>query len=154
MKHLTIVTVVLGLALGGIFLAGAQTASAGMAKYKVVNSTIPKSLTGKAGNAAKGEKLAINRKKGNCLSCHVISALAKHPFHGDLGPPLDGVGDRMTAAEIRLRIVNPKVFNPDTIMPAFYKSDGFHRVQKKWKGKTIIGAQDVEDLVAYMLTLK
>ncbi len=154
MKHLTIATVVLGLAVGGIFLAGTQTASAGMEKYKVVNSTIPKSLTGKAGNAAKGKKLTINRKKGNCLACHVITALAKQPFHGNLGPPLNGVGSRLTAAEIRLRIVNPKIVNPDSIMPAFYKSDGFHRLQKKWKGKTIIGAQDVEDIVAYMLTLK
>ena len=154
MKYLSIVTVVLGMALGGIFLAGVETASAGMEKYKVVNGTIPKSLTGKSGNAAKGEKLTINRKKGNCLACHAISALAKQPFHGNVGPPLNGVGNRLTAAEIRMRIVNPKAVNPNTIMPAFYKSDGFHRLQKKWKGKTIIGAQDVEDIVAYMLTLK
>ncbi len=148
MKYRSIVTVVLGLALVGFFWVGTESASAGMEKYKVVNNTIPKSLTGKAGNAAKGEKLTINRKKGNCLACHVITALAKQPFHGEVGPPLDGVGGRLTAAEIRLRIVNPKIVNPDSIMPAFYKSDGFHRLQKKWKGKTIIGAQDVEDIVA------
>ena len=80
--------------------------------------------------------------------------LVGYADHGDVGPPLDDIGSRMKAAEIRARVVNPKGSNPDTIMPAFYKKEGFHRLQKKWAGKTIISAQDVEDIVAYMLTLK
>jgi len=143
----------MGMALGGLFMFGAQSAIAG-SNYKIVKEGIPKSLTDKAGNAAEGRKLAINRKKGNCLACHRISEVNEQPFHGEVGPSLDGVADRLSAAEMRLRIVNPKVVNPDTIMPAFFKMDGFHRLLKKWKGKTIISAQDVEDIVAYMQTLK
>ena len=114
---------------------------------------LPKSLTGKPGNAKKGEKLAAHRKKGNCLACHALP-IKKQADPGNIGPDLAGIGSRMSAAEIRLRIVDPKAVNPDTIMPSFYKTVGFHRVQKKWKGKTVIGAQDVEDIIAYLLTLK
>ena len=101
-----------------------------------------------------GRKIAINSKKGNCLACHVISEVKEQPFHGKIGPPLDGVASRYSAAEIRLRVVNPKVVNEDTIMPAFYRNDGFVRVLKKFKGKTVLSAQEVEDVIAYMATLK
>ncbi len=121
--------------------------------YEIVAGAIPQSLTGKAGDPAKGRKTAINRKKGNCLACHVMP-VPEQADHGAVGPPLNGVGSRLGAGEIRLRIVNPKVVNPDTIMPAFYRIYGLHRVQKKWRGKTIISAQEVEDIVAYMMTLK
>lgn len=154
MIHSKIATAVMGMALGGLFIFGAHTALAGSINYKIVGEAIPKSLTDKSGDPIEGRKTTINRKKGNCLACHKISDVGEQPFHGKVGPPLDDVGDRLSAAEIRLRIVNPKVINPDTIMPAFFKKDGFHRLQKKWKGKTIISAQDVEDIVAYMQTLK
>ncbi len=121
--------------------------------YDIVDEAIPQSLTGKAGDPVKGRKTAINRKKGNCLACHVLP-IPEQADHGEVGPPLNDVGSRLGAGEIRLRIVNPKVVNPDTIMPAFYRIHGLHRVQKKWQGKTIISAQDVEDIVAYMMTLK
>ena len=122
-------------------------------KYKIVGGAIPQSLTGKAGDPVNGRKVAINRKKGNCLACHVMP-VPEQADHGEVGPPLNDVGSRFSAGEIRLRIVNPKVVNPDTIMPAFYRIHGLHRVQKKWKDKTIISAQDVEDIVAYLVTLK
>ncbi len=121
--------------------------------YEVVDETIPQSLTGKAGDPVKGRKLAINRKKGNCLACHVMP-IPEQADHGEVGPPLNDVGGRLSPGEMRLRIVDSKTLNPDTIMPAFYRTTGFHRVQKKWKGKTIISAQDVEDIVAYLVTLK
>jgi sulfur-oxidizing protein SoxX len=123
-------------------------------KYKVEDDAIKASLTGKAGDAAKGRKLAVNRKKGNCLACHAISDLKDQPFHGDVGPSLDGVAGNYDEGELRLRIVNAKVFNEDTIMPAFYKADGLHRSLKKFKGKTVLSAAEVEDIVAYLLTLK
>ena len=144
----------------GVAAAAALCAVAGFSaqaetfiRYEVVGGAIARSLTGKAGDPVKGRKTAINRKKGNCLACHVMP-VPEQADHGAVGPPLNDVGSRLGAGEIRLRIVNPKIVNPDTIMPAFYRIHGLHRVQKKWQGKTIISAQDVEDLVAYMMTLK
>jgi sulfur-oxidizing protein SoxX len=80
--------------------------------------------------------------------------IPEQPFHGAVGPDLNGLASRMSAAEMRLRVVNSKVVNPDTIMPAFYRSDGFHRVLKKFQGTTILTAEQVEDIVAYLETLK
>ena len=144
-----------GVAVAVVFFAAAAfSAQAGeLVTYKIVDETIPQSLTGKAGDPVKGRKTTINRKKGNCLGCHVMP-IPEQADHGEVGPPLNGVGSRLSAAEMRLRIVNSKMINPDTIMPAFYHIDGFHRVQEKWKGKTIISAQDVEDIIAYLVTLK
>jgi sulfur-oxidizing protein SoxX len=78
----------------------------------------------------------------------------EQPYHGEVGPELNGVAGRLSEGEIRLRIVNPKYANPGTIMPAFYRNDGLHRVAKKWQGKTMLTAEEVEDVVAYMMTLK
>ena len=144
-----------GVAVAVVFgAAAAFSAQAGkFVTYEIVDGGIPHSLTGKAGDPVKGRKTAINRKKGNCLACHVMP-VPEQADHGEVGPPLNDVGSRLGAGEIRLRIVNPKIVNPDTIMPAFYRIYGLHRVQKKWQGKTIISAQDVEDIVAYMMTLK
>ena len=140
----------------GVALAGAlafDAAAAEMMSYKVVNDAIPQSLTGKAGDPAKGKKIAISRKKGNCLACHAMP-IPEQADHGEVGPSLVGVASRMSAGEMRVRIVNPKLLNADTIMPAFYRADGLHRVLKKWQGKTVISAQDIEDVIAYLLTLK
>jgi len=132
-----------------------MSAQAELAKVTIVDDEkIPQSLTGKEGDPMNGRKVAVNRRKGNCLACHVISEIKDQQFHGQVGPPLDDVGSRMSAAEIRLRIVDPKVVNEDTIMPSFYRVDGFHRVMKKWQGKTIVSAQEVEDMIAYLMTLK
>ncbi len=124
-----------------------------MVKFVVKDEAIAKSLTGKPGNAVKGRKLAINRKLGNCLACHVMP-IPEQTFHGLIGPDLNGVAGRRSAGEVRLLIVNPKLVNPDTIMPAFYRKDGFERVMKKFQGKTMLSAEQVEDLVAYTMTLK
>jgi len=124
----------------------------GMMSYKVVGKSIPKSLTGKPGDPKKGLKTAVNRKKGNCLACHTIPNV-KQADHGEIGPPLMGVAKRYKEGELRLRLVNPKKLNPDSIMPSYYRTSGYTRVQKKWKGKTIISAQDVEDILAYLKTL-
>lgn len=124
-----------------------------MVKFVVKDGAIAKSLTGKPGNAKNGRKLAINRKQGNCLACHVMP-IPEQTFHGLIGPDLNGVAGRRTAGEVRMLIVNPKLANPGTIMPAFYRKDGFNRVMKKFQGKTMLSAQQVEDLVAYTMTLK
>jgi L-cysteine S-thiosulfotransferase len=148
----TLAAVAVGVALS--LAVNGDAAAAKLVKYKVVDGTsIPKSLTGKPGDAKKGRKLAINRKKGNCLACHAMP-IPEQPYHGNIGTDLNGAGGRYTEGELRLRLVDSKVVNPDTIMPAFYKNTGFHRVLKKFKGKTILSAQEVEDIVAYVKTLK
>jgi sulfur-oxidizing protein SoxX len=115
--------------------------------------SIPRSLTGVAGDPAAGRAVAIDRKKGNCLACHVLP-IPEQSFHGEIGPDLSDVASRLSEGELRLRVVDPKVVNDDTIMPSFYKVDGFHRVLKKFEGKTVLGPQDVEDVIAYLMTLK
>lgn len=138
----------IALALAGPVRAEEQVA------YKVMDGTsIPKSLTGKPGDPAKGRAVAINRRQGNCLACHNMP-IPEQSFQGEVGPNLAGVADRYTEGELRLRVVNPKVLNPDTFMPAFYRTEGLHRVMKNFQGKTILTAEQVEDVVAYLLTLK
>ncbi len=121
--------------------------------YEVVNGTINSSLTGVAGDAAAGRETAIHRKKGNCLACHQMP-VPEQQFHGEIGPSLVGVASRYSEGEIRARVVDPKLANPDTIMPAFHKSAGLFRVLEKFRGKSILSAQEVEDIVAYLMTLK
>jgi sulfur-oxidizing protein SoxX len=115
--------------------------------------SIPKSLTGKAGDAEKGRALAINRKKGNCLACHAMP-IPEQQFHGETGPTLYGVGNRLSEGELRLQLVNSKVTNENTLMPSFYRTFGFNRPLKNFAGKSILTAQEVEDIVAYLKTLK
>jgi len=122
--------------------------------YEVVDeTTIPQPLTDQPGDPAMGREVAIHRKKGNCLACHILP-IPEQSFHGEIGPDLSGVGSRYDEAELRLRVVDAKIVNPDTIMPAFYKNEGLHRVADNFAGKSILSAQEVEDVVAYLLTLK
>ena len=141
------------------FCAGVQAASLmigdpGLVSYVIVDDmSIPKSLTGKAGDAEKGRALAINRKKGNCLACHAMP-IPEQQFHGETGPTLHGVGNRLSEGELRLQLVNSKVTNENTLMPSFYRTFGFNRPLKGFSGKPILEAQEVEDIVAYLKTLK
>jgi sulfur-oxidizing protein SoxX len=119
------------------------------------------SLSGAAGDAAAGAIIAGTKSKGNCVACHEISALADVPFHGEVGPMLDGAGDRWSEAELRGLITNAKMTFEDTVMPAFYKVDGFTRPGDAYTGKApegpltpILTAQEIEDVVAFLATLK
>ena len=125
----------------------------GLVAYEIVDgSSIPKSLTGVAGDPAKGKKIAIGRKAGNCLACHAMP-IPEQQFHGETAPSLYGVGNRLSEGELRMQLVNSKVTNEDTMMPSYYRTFGFERPLKKFAGKTILSAQDVEDVVAYLQTL-
>lgn len=142
----------------GIGIASGSAAQAQdtmeLVKFMVDDETsIAQSLTGKPGDAAAGRKAAINRKQGNCLACHMMP-IPEQPFHGEIAPDLAGIASRYSEGEIRLRIVDSKIINPDSFMPAFYRNTGFTRVLKKFKGKTILSAEQVEDIVAYLMTLK
>ena len=131
----------------------AETTSPGNIKFGE-NGEVELALTGAAGDAANGRKLFMNRKKGNCLACHVNSEMAEQTFHGEVGPELDGVANRWGTAELRGILVNSKNMFEGTIMPAFYKDSGYNRILKKFDGKTILSAQEVEDLLAYVMTLR
>jgi len=150
MKHTKLMSAVCGLAFVGTLAVGAQASET--AQYTIVDETIPTSLTGKPGDAANGKKVVISRKKGNCLACHVMP-IPEQQFHGKTGPDLHGVAEHYDEASMRMRIVDAHVIHPNTMMPSFYRT-GQHRVLKKFQGKTILSAQEVEDVVAYMMTLK
>ncbi len=112
------------------------------------------SLSGIAGNPADGRKLFANRKKGNCLACHVNSEMKDQPFPGEIGPSLDGVAGRYDTAQLRGILANSKMTFENTIMPSFYRLKNGARTMKKFQGKTILTAQQVEDVLAYLKTLK
>ena len=114
---------------------------------------IPASLTGAKGDPARGRAIVANRQVGLCLLCH-SGPFPEERFQGDLGPDLKGVGTRLSESEIRARIVDPARVKPDTIMPAYYKTDGLNRVATAVRGKTILSAEQIEDIVAYLVTLK
>lgn len=110
-------------------------------------------LTDVPGDPVRGLATVRDASIATCLICHAMP-IPQEPNHGTLGPPLDGVGDRYTEGELRLRIVDAKKIDPDTIMPAYYRADGLYRVDTPYAGKTIYTAQEVEDVVAYLMTLK
>ena len=121
--------------------------------YRIVNGAIPEPLTDQLGDAERGRRIVLDREGGDCLICHAMP-LPQRQFHGTIGPPLDGVGGRYPAGELRLRLVDSKALNPDTIMPAYYRVAGFHRVHERYRGKPLLTAQQIEDVVAYLLTLQ
>jgi len=122
--------------------------------WQVTGDAIVQPLGGLRGDAERGRQIAINRSKGNCLACHQLP-IPDEEFQGTVGPPLDGVGSRLNAGQIRLRIVDEKRINPMTIMPGFYRDpDQLHRVLDEYVGKTLLNAQEVEDVVAYLLMLR
>ena len=125
----------------------------GPVHYRVMNGAIPAPLTDRPGDPERGRRIVLDREGGDCIICHAMP-LPQRQFHGTVGPPLDGVGNRYTAGELRLRIADPKAIHPETIMPAYYKVEGLHRVPDRYHGKPILTAQQIEDVVAYLLTLR
>lgn len=122
---------------------------------EIVALSVDKPLTDVLGNASEGRKIFANRKQGNCLACHANSEMNDQLFHGEVGPKLDGVGARWNEGQLRTIVVNAKaVFTEQTVMPGFYSLDVGEDVRKDLIGKTILTAQQVEDLVAYLATLK
>lgn len=113
------------------------------------------SLTGVAGNPEEGANVFKDRKLGNCLACHANKAMSKELFHGDVGPSLDGVADRWNVAQLRAIVTDSKKgLTEDTVMPGFYSLNVGAHVADNFKDKTILSAQQVEDVVAYLATLK
>jgi len=125
------------------------------------DGAIEASLTGKPGDPAAGREIVSNKSLGNCVACHAATDLADVPFHGEIGPMLDGAGERWSEAELRGIIADAKQMFDGTIMPSFYKTEGFIRPGKAYTGKAaddtfapLLSAQQIEDVVAYLVTLK
>lgn len=137
-----------------LMAAGAEAETVAPIDVVFVDGAVAQSLTGVPGDPAAGRKWFADRKLGNCLACHANADMASESFHGEIGPPLDGVADRWSEAEIRGIVTNSKMTFEATIMPAFYRDYGLNRVLKGFEGKSILSAQQVEDVVAYLMTLK
>lgn len=125
------------------------------------DGAVATSLSGKPGDPANGRMIVGSKKFGNCIACHEVTDLKDQPFHGEIGPMLDGAGDRWTEAELRGIVANAKIMFEDTMMPAFYKTEGFIRPGNAYTGEApddtfgpILTAQQIEDVVAYLVTLK
>ncbi|EFO29432.1 chain H, The Soxax Complex [Roseibium sp. TrichSKD4] len=133
----------------------AQAGTVAPDTVEIVDMEVKASLTGAAGDPGAGRETFADRKKGNCLACHANADLSEQLFHGEVGPELNGAADRWSAEQLRAIVINSKeVFGDQTIMPGFYTTDLGVRVTDKFQGKTILSAQEVEDVVAYLLTLK
>jgi len=122
---------------------------------------VSQSLTGIPGDPANGRVILGDNGQGNCVACHQITEMSDVPFQGNVGPMLDGTGERWSEGELRGIVVNAKVMFEDSIMPAFYKTDGFIRPGNLYTGKAaddtfgpLLTAQQVEDVVAYLVTLR
>ncbi|MCU9839312.1 sulfur oxidation c-type cytochrome SoxX [Ruegeria sp. WL0004] len=122
---------------------------------------VESSLSGAPGDASNGAMIVGSKKHGNCVACHQVSALADVPFHGEIGPSLDGAGDRWTEAELRGLVANAKLTFEGSMMPSFYKVDGYVRPGDAYTGDAapenlppLLSAQEIEDVVAFLATLK
>jgi sulfur-oxidizing protein SoxX len=118
----------------------------------VMGDSIPASLTGSPGDPQRGRAIVINRQY-TCILCH-SGPFAEEKFQGDLAPSLAGAGSRWSEGQLRLRLVDASRLNPATIMPSYYRVEGLERVGAPWRGKPILSAEQIEDVVAYLVTLR
>lgn len=134
----------------------AAVALAGAVNFTVVGDGIPLPLGGAVGDAANGRAIVVNRSVGLCLLCHSgpFDRTPEERAQGTLSGSLAGVGSRYSAAQLRLRVADAKRLNPSSLMPAFHRIDGVQRVGAAWQGQPVLTAQQVEDVVAFLLTLK
>jgi sulfur-oxidizing protein SoxX len=138
----------------GMALTASQLPAAPYLQWTAKDFAIAEPLGGLQGDPRRGRQIAISRSRGNCLACHHMP-IPEEEFHGTLGPPLEDVGARLTEGQIRLRIVDEKQINPESIMPGFYRDPRhFYRVLDEYEGKTVLTPQEVEDVVAYLLSFK
>ena len=133
-------------------LAAAMIAGS-LLPYQIVGDAIPASLTGVVGDAARGRAIVVDRRLGACLLCHT-GLFPEEKIQGSLAPDLSGAGSRWSEGQLRLRLVDPTRLNPDTIMPPYYRVEGLTRVGHAWRGKPILTAEQIEDVVAFLATLR
>jgi len=124
-----------------------------LARYEIVGDTIPASLTGAAGDPGRGRTIVVNRQVGLCLLCH-SGPFPEERLQGSLAPSLANLGSRYSVGQLRLRVVDASRVNPSTIMPPYYRTEGLAGVAPSYLGKPILSAEQIEDVVAFLATLK
>ena len=134
-------------------LVAMMTLLCASAALHAADDAIDQALTAEPGDAARGRAIVANRQVGLCLLCHT-GPFPEERFQGNLAPDLGGAGARWSEGQLRLRLVDGKRVNPQTIMPSYHRTDGFERVGTAWRGKPVLGAQQIEDVVAFLRTLK
>jgi sulfur-oxidizing protein SoxX len=134
-------------------LAAAVVVACCMASVAHGEDTLPQPLTGAKGDPERGRAIVINRQVGLCLLCH-SGPFPEERFQGNLAPDLKGAGLRWSEGQLRLRIVDPGRVNPATIMPAYHRTEGLVRVAPAWRGKPVLSADQIEDVVAFLMTLR
>jgi sulfur-oxidizing protein SoxX len=127
--------------------------SSGLLPLTMVGDAVPDSLTGAKGDAARGRAIVADRQVGLCLLCH-RGPFPQERFQGNLAPDLAGTGSRWSAGQLRLRIVDARRLNPDTIMPPYYSLDGLTQVAAAFRERPILSAEQIEDVVAFLATLR
>lgn len=113
----------------------------------------PQSVSGSPGDAVRGRAIIVDRQRGFCLLCHA-GPFSEEPLQGNLAPSLAGAGSRWNEGQLRLRLMDNKRLNPDSIMPAYYSIEGLNRVGSIWRGRPILTAQEIEDVLAFLMGLK
>jgi len=144
------------LALSAVILlnfARPADAEPALVPYVIVGDAIPAPLTPTKGDAERGRSIVSNRQVGLCLLCHT-GPFPQERFQGTLAPDLQGAGARSNEGQLRLRIVDASRLNPESIMPPYYRTDGLTRVAPTFQGKPLLNAQQIEDVVAYLATLR
>jgi len=142
------------LPVAGCSLAGSSAEAADVVnRYAIVGDAIPQSLTGQVGDPASGRAIVASRQQGLCLLCHG-GPFPDEKFQGSLGPSLAGAGSRWSVGQLRLRIVDASRLNPNTIMPPYYRVEQLTRVAPAFAGKPILSAEEIEDVVAFLATLR
>ena len=119
--------------------------------FDAVGDAIPKPLTAEPGDAARGRSIVVTRDQGGCTLCHAVPGEQRF---GNIAPTLAGAGARLSVGQLRLRVADSTRVTPDTPMPAYYRTEGLHQVAAAYRGKPILSAQQVEDVVAWLATLK
>lgn len=146
--HHILVALLIGAALALPPVAAAQQ----LRDYVVRDDSIPASLTGTSGDPQRGRAVVINRQN-TCILCHP-GPFAETKMQGDLAPSLAGAGSRWSEGQLRLRLVDASRLNPATIMPSYYRVEGLERIGTPWRGKPILSAEQIEDVVAYLVSLR
>jgi sulfur-oxidizing protein SoxX len=133
--------------------SGAYAAEAALLPFQRAGDTVPEALGALKGDVERGEEIVRDRRGGNCLICHRLP-LKDEPFQGEIGPDLTGIGARLSTGQIRLRLIDESLINPQTLMPPYYRAANLNNVDPDYAGRPGLTAQQLEDVTAYLASQK